>query len=97
VDEYERRLHAAILRELGIAEPPFQLKVESYVGSVHVFLRDGREGLDAYNEGKPVWGLDLRECGENNIAEKAKEGFTQQNARFVTCSSLNLKSSIRTF
>jgi hypothetical protein len=72
-EEYGRTLHAAVLRELGIEEPPFHLKIESYVGSVNVSLRDARKELNDFGEGQFVWGLDLTGCGDENIGEKAKE------------------------
>jgi hypothetical protein len=72
-EEYGRRLHDQILAELGITEPPFQLSVNSEVGNVLVALRDASGGIDDRGQGKYVWAVDLSDCRDNNIPEKAKE------------------------
>ena len=72
-DQYSHRLHQAILNELGINEPPFQLKVELDVGSASVSLRDARSGVNDFGEGEPVWALTLYDLYDTNIPEKARE------------------------
>lgn len=39
-DDFDTTLHDAILKELGITEPPYNVQVESDVGAVEVILYD---------------------------------------------------------
>jgi len=71
--EYVARLRAAILGELGITQPPFQLKVETDVGGAAVTLRDARAGVDDFGAGRFVGSVLLSDLADNRILESAQE------------------------
>jgi CRISPR/Cas system Type II protein with McrA/HNH and RuvC-like nuclease domain len=75
MDDYDfvRQMRAALLRELGVREPPFQLKVESDLGGCVVELRDARAGTNDFGQGKFVWSTRLTELQDDQITEKARE------------------------
>ena len=47
-DTYGTLLRAAMLRDLGITEPPYRLTIEFDVGGGAATLRDERKGVDAF-------------------------------------------------
>ena len=71
--EYGRRLHAQILRELGITQPPFRLIVEIDAGGGAATLRDERDLHPMAVEGDFVSNYLFKELGFNDVAERAKE------------------------
>jgi len=60
--QYGRVLKSAILKALGIAEPPYLLKVETNVGSVSLELFDAEtKSRHDLGDGVPIWSTELRE------------------------------------
>lgn len=68
------RLRGAILADLGIASPPYYLKVMQDVGGVTVELFDTREQGGAYREGRYVSGHIIQPWnGDPQLRQHAKD------------------------
>ncbi len=61
------------MRDLGISDPPYYLKVMEDVGGVTVQLFDTREKGGAYPEGKYVSGHIINDWHDTLLEQKAKE------------------------
>jgi hypothetical protein len=74
MDEYERALHSAILRNLKITEPPYRLTLEPGAGDMSIVLYDPRgKAPNDPGLGRRIYGNIIREgLLENEIPATSK-------------------------
>lgn len=79
-DQVEQSIRAIIMADLGVADPPYFVKVMSDVGGVTVQLFDTRDKRGPYPEGKYVSGHIMEGYHDQLLEQKAHEAADAMRA-----------------